>query len=95
MYVHVSVYNTCSSHVNVLVHVYLSQDPVDSSEKLSRYASDVLHGNGYKFWFDKSLSAIFYKNAVVSIIHCILHIITAYDYLIGWTKCRTLMVSDV
>ena len=37
------------------------KDPTD----LSRYCADLLHGNGYTRWFDKSLTVTVFGNARV------------------------------
>ena len=65
MYVHSVLYFNIQIWLHCMLFTSI-QDPVDSSEVLSKYCNDLIHGQGYKFWFDKSFSTLFYKNAVVS-----------------------------
>ena len=36
-----------------------------SSEQMAVYCKDLLHGNGYTRWFDKSLTCVIYDNGKV------------------------------
>jgi carnitine O-palmitoyltransferase 1 len=39
----------------------------DVNDKLYKYCTGLLHGDGYKFWFDKSISCIVYSNGRVGV----------------------------
>ncbi len=74
-----TIYSIISTYMyDALCYMYMFQDPVNSSEKLTVYCNEILHGEGYKFWFDKSVSVLIYKNGVVSYIF--INLLLTYYY---------------
>ena len=44
----------------------VESEGANCDEEMTTYCKDLLHGNGYTRWFDKSMTAVVYANGKVS-----------------------------